>query len=155
MPWNNYYYSVFTGFLQSSVQGINHQTTLGGGVARYFKNTNRVRFSMLGGLAWQSATYNASVVPVSRQQIYAGAVITDLNVFLFKKTNLKATALFAPAFSDLGRAHVQTDVSYYLKLVGNLDLNVHSTAIGTLSRQRSSPERISATAPRTQMDVWL
>ncbi len=64
------------------------------------------------------------MVPVSRQQLYAGAVITDLNVFLFKKTNLKATALFAPAFSDLGRAHVQTDVAYYLKLVGNLDLNV-------------------------------
>ncbi len=51
-PWNNYYYSVFTGFLQSSVQGINHQTTLGGGVARYFKNTNRVRFSRCSG-AWR------------------------------------------------------------------------------------------------------
>jgi Protein of unknown function, DUF481 len=121
MRRKNYFYSGFGGFLQSSVQGINLQTTLGGGIGRYFKNTNRVRFSVIGGVAWQSAAYNPSAVAIPRQQIYGGVVITDLNVFLFKRTNLKATALVAPAFSDLGRVHTMTNVSYYLKLFHTID----------------------------------
>jgi hypothetical protein len=39
-------------FLQSSVQGISLQTSLGGGVGRYLKNTNRTSISVLGGVVW-------------------------------------------------------------------------------------------------------
>jgi hypothetical protein len=119
----NYFYSGFGGFLQSSVQGINLQTTLGGGVGRYFKNTNRVRLSVLGGMAWQSAEYKPSVVPIGRQQIYGGVAVTELKVFVFKKTNLTATALVAPAFSDWGRTHIETNAAYYIKLFGAVDWN--------------------------------
>jgi len=123
MQRNNYFYSALGGFLQSSVQGIKLQTTLGGGVGRYFKNSNRVRLSVIGGFVWQSADYTASVAPATHQQIYGGVIVTDLRVFLFKKTNLTAYTLLAPAFSDLGRVHFTANASYYLKLIGNLDCN--------------------------------
>jgi hypothetical protein len=42
LRWNNWFYAGSASFLQSSVQEINLQTTLGGGIGRYLKNTNRV-----------------------------------------------------------------------------------------------------------------
>jgi hypothetical protein len=124
MTRKNYFYGGFGDFLQSSTQGINLQTTVGGGIGRYFKNTNRVRVSVLGGLAWQSADYQATLVPIARQQIYGGVIVSDLRMFLFKKTNLTATAMLAPAFSDPGRVHFSTNVAYYLKLFGKVDWNL-------------------------------
>jgi hypothetical protein len=53
LPWNNWFYSGLGTFLQSSEQGINLQTTVGGGIGRYLKNTNRASISLLGGVAWQ------------------------------------------------------------------------------------------------------
>src|SRR5271167_1800239 len=38
LPWNNYFYGGLGSFLQSAEQGINLQTTLGGGVGRYLKH---------------------------------------------------------------------------------------------------------------------
>jgi len=54
LPWNNYFCGGLGGFLQSAEQGINRQTTLGGGIGRYLKNTNRTTISVLGGFAWQN-----------------------------------------------------------------------------------------------------
>src|SRR3954454_18576486 len=51
LPWKNYYYGGLGSFLRSSVQGIDLQTTIGGGIGRYFKNTNRAIVSVMGGLA--------------------------------------------------------------------------------------------------------
>ena len=124
MTRKNYFSSIFGGVLQSSAQGINVQTTLGLGVGRFFKNTNRVRFSVLGGMIWQSAKYQQTLVPIGTQQVYGGAIVTDFSVFLFKKTNLSARTTVAPAFSDWGRVHADTNVSYYLKLFSDLSWNL-------------------------------
>jgi hypothetical protein len=123
MKRKHYYYSAFADFLQSSVQGINLQTTLGGGVGRYFKNTNRVRFSVVGGLAWQRAKYQASAGSETHQETLAGVLLTDFRVFLFKKTNLSVATMLAPALSNPGRVHFTANASYYLKLFGNVDWN--------------------------------
>ncbi len=120
MNRKNYFYSAFGNFLQSSVQGIDLQTTLGAGIGHYFKNTNQVRFSVVGGLLWQSAKYQPDVVPIATQHIVGGAIVTDLSVSFFKKTNLNARTTLAPAFSDPGRVHVNTNVSYYVKILGDL-----------------------------------
>jgi hypothetical protein len=48
LPWNNYFYEGIGSFLQSSVQGITLQTSLGGGIGRFFKNTNRVTIAVTG-----------------------------------------------------------------------------------------------------------
>ena len=58
LPWNNYFYAGLADFLQSSVQGIRLQTSLGAGIGRYLKNTNRATISVLGGLAWQRTQYS-------------------------------------------------------------------------------------------------
>ena len=64
LPWNNWFYSGLGTFLQSSEQGINLQTTVGGGIGRYLKNTNRASISLLGGVAWQQTNYKPSIVPL-------------------------------------------------------------------------------------------
>ena len=61
-PGRTTIYGGIGSFLQSSVQDIHLQSTIGGGIGRYFKNTNRARISVLGGLAWQSANYNQDKV---------------------------------------------------------------------------------------------
>ena len=57
LRWNNWFYAGTGSFLQSSVQDINLQTTLGGGIGRYLKNTNRTSIYVLGGFGWQSVGY--------------------------------------------------------------------------------------------------
>ncbi len=127
--WNrvgrtNWFYSGFGGFLQSAVQGIDLQTTLGGGIGRFLKNTNRTRFSLLGGVAWNSTAYQSGVNSVGRQEVYGGVIGADLKIFFFKKTNLSLTTSLIPAFSDPGRVRFDTTASYYLKLFKNLNWNV-------------------------------
>jgi hypothetical protein len=123
MRRSNYFYSGFGGFLQSSVQRIDHQANLGGGVGRFFKNTNRARISLMGGAVWQSTEYEPSFVPIARQQVYGGVVAAEVKVFLFKKTNLDVTSAAIPAFSDFGRVFYNTNASYYLKFFGDFSWN--------------------------------
>ena len=124
MARKNYFYGGIGSFLQSSVQNIHRQTTLGGGIGRYFKNTNRARISVLGGLAWQSANYNQSNVAIQTQQAAAGLIAADARLFVFKKTNLTVKAYLVPAISDGGRVRFNTNASYYLKLFKNLNWNL-------------------------------
>ena len=50
LPWNNWFYGGLGDFLQSSVQGIQLQTSVGVGVGRYLKNTNRATIAVWGAL---------------------------------------------------------------------------------------------------------
>jgi hypothetical protein len=124
LPWNNWFYSGLATFLQSSEQGINLQTTLGGGIGRYFKNTNRARFSVLGGIAWQQTQYHPSVFPLGQQNLASALIGLDLRLFKFSKTNLDASAVVLPALSEPGRVRFDTNVSYYVKIFSNLKWNV-------------------------------
>src|SRR3954454_16093982 len=124
LPWKNYYYGGIGSFLQSSVQDIHLQTTVGGGIGRYFKNTNRARISVLGGLAWQSANYKQANLAIETQQTAAGLVAADVRLFVFKRTNLAIRAYVVPAFADNGRIRYNTNASYYLKLFRNLSWNL-------------------------------
>lgn len=65
----NYFYGGFDGFLQSAEQGIARQNTLGGGIGRYLKNTNRTLISVLGGVAWQNTDYSPTVSPSPRKTL--------------------------------------------------------------------------------------
>jgi Protein of unknown function, DUF481 len=123
MRTSNYYYAGFGGFLQSSVQGIHLQTSLGAGVGRFLKNTNRVKWTAMVGAVWQSTDYVNAAVPVGRQMVYAGIATTDLKLFLFKKTNLDLSAKVVPAFSDPGRVFYTTNATYYLKFFGDFSWN--------------------------------
>src|SRR3954471_8728556 len=89
LRWQNYFYQGTAGFLQSSVQGIDRQTTLGMGIGRYVKNSNLIRFTILGGLGWQRINYVPEVSIQRMQDTAVGLISSNLEVFSFKKTRLK------------------------------------------------------------------
>lgn len=125
LPREKYYYGAVGNLLQSAVQGINLQTTLGGGIGRFLKNSNRMTITLLAGLAWQSTEYHQSTgLSQERQNLAAGLINAKWRVFKFKKTNLDASAIFIPALSDPGRLFFSTNATYYLKLFSNLNWNL-------------------------------
>jgi hypothetical protein len=124
LPWNNWFYSGLGTFLQSSEQGISLQTTIGGGIGRYLKNTNRASISVLGGVAWLQTNYKPSLVPVGATNVGSALIAADVRLFKFSKTNLSATATVLPALSQPGRVRIDTNASYYIKLISNLSWNI-------------------------------
>jgi hypothetical protein len=124
LPWENYFWGGLGDFLQSSVQGIRLQTSLGAGIGRFFKNTNRSRIALMGGLAWQSTDYHQTDVPQPAQNVVSGLIALDLNIFKFSKTNLNVTASLFPALSDPGRLRFGANTSYFVKLFGDLSWTI-------------------------------
>jgi len=124
LRWNNYFYSGLGSFLQSSAQGITLQTSIGGGLGRYFKNTNQSKISVLAGLAWQSTNYQASKIPAGTQNLLAAVIDGNVNLFRFKKTNLSVAGTLFSGLSDPGRFRFNTNATYYVKLFSNLSWNL-------------------------------
>jgi len=121
---DNYFYKGIGEFLQSSVQGIRLQTTLGGGIGHFIKYTNHMTMSVLGGVAWQNTDYKQSgAVPQGTENTAAALFGAELRVFRFKKTKLDVTAMLLPALSDPGHVVYDTNATYYLKLFSNLSWN--------------------------------
>jgi len=124
MRQNNWFYSGLASFLQSSEQGISLQSTYGGGVGRYLKNTNRASIALLGGVAYQKTDYKQSSTSLTGQNVAAALIYAEARLFKFSKTNLNVTAALLPAFSDPGRVRFGTNAAYYIKIVSNLKWNV-------------------------------
>jgi hypothetical protein len=121
MRWNNWFYQGLGGLLQSSEQGIVHQTTFGGGVGRYVKNSNLGRITILVGLAGQNTAYQQHILS---QNLASGIVATNLQFFRFDKTNGSVNAVLMPGISDPSRVKFNLNATYYVKLTGNLSWNV-------------------------------
>lgn len=124
LPWSNWFYGGIASFLQSSEQGIALQSSVGGGIGRYFKNTNRATVSIVFGPAWQNTEYKQSTVTANNQNVAAALFYGQAQFFKFSKTNLDMTAAMLPALSDPGRIRFNTNASYYIKIVSNLKWNV-------------------------------
>jgi hypothetical protein len=123
LRWNNWFYSGTGSFLQSSVQGIDLQTTLGGGVGRYLRNSNWASFYVLGGFAWQNAQYKTYTARQGAQNAAAGLVEAELKIFRFKKTDLDISAAVLPGISEPGRIRASTNAAYYIKIFSDLSWN--------------------------------
>jgi Protein of unknown function, DUF481 len=124
LRWNNWFYSGKGNFLQSSVQGIDLQTTLGGGIGRYLRNSNQSSLYVLGGFAWQNAQYKTYTTRQGAQNAAAGLLEAELKVFRFKKTDLDISAVVLPGISEPGRLRTDINASYYIKLFSDLSWNV-------------------------------
>ena len=125
LRWNNYYYAGLADVLQSSTQDINRQITLGTGIGRYLKRSNRSTWTLFGGIGWQNTTYTSTTAVLIPDQNLATAVLaSELKIYRFKKTDLDVSAYLFPALSEPGRIHFNTNISYYLKLFSNLKWNV-------------------------------
>jgi Protein of unknown function, DUF481 len=116
LRWNNWYYAGLADFLQSSAQGIQLQSTFGGGIGRYLKNTNNTLISVYGGAAWQNIAYHQQVLPATNQQVKSALIVARISLFRFDKTNLDFAARVLPALSEPGRIHTNVNVAYYVKL---------------------------------------
>jgi putative salt-induced outer membrane protein YdiY len=121
---NNWFAGGTASFLQSTVQEIDLQTTLGGGIGRYLKNTNRASIYVFGALGWQNVSYGKNIVDQGPQNTAVGFVASEFKAFRFKKTNVDLTASLIPAISDAGRVHFNSNAVYYIKVIGNLSWNV-------------------------------
>jgi hypothetical protein len=124
LRWNNWFYSGTGNFLQSSVQGIDLQTTLGGGIGRYLRNSNQASLYVLAGFAWQNAQYKTYTVRQGAQNAAAGLIESELKIFRFKKTDLDVSAVVLPGISEPGRIRANLNASYYVKLFSDLSWNV-------------------------------
>jgi len=120
LPSNNWFYAGLGNFLQSSEQGISFQSTLGGGVGRYLKNTNTTSISLIGGAAWQNTKYQE---PATTQNGISALIYGDVKFFRFSKTNLDISTGLLPALSDPGRVRFNMNATYYVKLFSNLKWN--------------------------------
>ncbi len=123
LPWNNWFYGGLGDFLQSSVQGIQLQTSLGGGVGRYLKNTNRATIAVLGGLAWQNTQYDQATLS-GTQNLAAGLIATDVKLFRFNKTNLDVVGVLFPILNQAGRIKANVNATYYIKITSDLSWNI-------------------------------
>lgn len=124
LRWNNWFYTGVGHFLQSSEQGIDLQSNLGGGVGRYLKNTNRATIAVIGGLGWQNTRYSQSPAAEGSQNSSAVLLGADVQIFKFDKTNLSVDAVAFPAISQPGRVFLNTNASYYVKFFGNFTWNL-------------------------------
>ena len=124
LRWDNWFYSGQADFLQSSEQGIRLQSTLGGAIGYYLKNTNQTQLSLSGGLAWQGTKYEQSSMGLPEQNLAAALIVAKLKLYRFDKTHLDANALLLPAFSDPGRVKFTTNVGYYVKFLGDFTWNI-------------------------------
>jgi Protein of unknown function, DUF481 len=121
LRWDNWFYEGVGTFLQSSEQGIIRQTTFGGGIGRYLKNTNAARISVTAGLLGQNTEYQQNI---TSQNLGSGLIGANLQFFRFNKTNGSLTAVLMPVISEPGRVKFNMNASYYIKLTGNLSWNV-------------------------------
>ncbi len=121
---NNWFYSGIGSFLQSSVQGIDLQTSLGGSIGRYLKNSNRSSLYVLGGFAWQNTQYKNNTADQPTQNAASVLVASELKFFRFKKTDLDVSVAIFPDISEPGRVRVNTNASYYIKLFSDLSWNL-------------------------------
>ncbi len=124
LRWNNWYYAGLADFLQSSVQGIQLQSTFGGGIGRYLKNTNHATINVTGGVAWQRINYLENVVSATTQDVTSALIGAQVKLFWFNKTNLEISNYVLPALSEPGRVHYTLNTAYYVKLWSNLTWNI-------------------------------
>lgn len=124
LPMQNYYFTGIASFLQSSEQGISIQTSFGGGIGHYFKNTNRTRIALVGGMAWQRTNYDGTSSTLATQNTTAAVIATEIRASRFKRTSFNLDATLLPSLSDPGRVYFKFNQSLNIKLYRNLSWNI-------------------------------
>jgi hypothetical protein len=121
---SNWFYAGVVGLLQSSVQDINLQSSVGGGIGRYLANSNQAKIYVLGGLGFQRTQYSPTVGVSNPQDVSTVLVGAGARLYQFNKTTLEVKATVYPAISAPGRVYSNLNASYYIKLSGSLSWNV-------------------------------
>lgn len=123
MRWDNWFYTGLGSLLQSTEQDISLQSSVGGGIGRFLRNTNRSRIAVYGGLAYQNTKYNQTTADPSQNTV-AALVGASAELFKFNKTNLTINTNIIPAFNQPGRVYTTLNATYWMKFWGNFTWNV-------------------------------
>jgi hypothetical protein len=107
-------------FLQTSEQGIELQSTLGGGLGRFLMDSNRGRISVTAGLAFQSTQYRDAEISTGPSKALAALFSADVHLFQFKKTSLDVTGNVLPVLTQSGRVRSGINASYSIQMIKNL-----------------------------------
>ena len=124
LPRNNYFYAGISNFLQSSEQGLRLQSTVGAGIGRFLKNTNRATIVVIGGLGWQNVQYNQHTIGAGTQNRATGLIAGEVRLFQFNKTTVRFTGLLMPILREPGQVKFSMSARYYIKITSNLSWNV-------------------------------
>jgi hypothetical protein len=120
----NWFYAGQGALLQSTEQGVDLRSSIGGGIGRYFKNSETLSLAFTGGLAYQNTIYSPTAQPEGPSDVLTALLAGSLNMVSFKKTNLTVTVTALPALSQPGRLFFNTNGSFFLKLFSNLTFNL-------------------------------
>jgi len=124
LRWNNWYYTGFAGFLQSTEQSISLQSTFGGGIGRYLVNTNRTSIMLAGGFAFQRINYQQETLVAPSQDVTSAWINSQVKLLQFDRTSLNVNASLLPALSDPGRVQFNMNAAYYIKIYSKLKFNI-------------------------------
>jgi putative salt-induced outer membrane protein YdiY len=119
-----WFYTGSSALLQSSQQGIDLQTTLGGGAGRFLKDTNFARIAVTAGLAVQRTNYTEHLGVQSPPNALASFVAGDVNLFKFKKTSFDASVNMLPVLSQAGRVQTNVNSAYSIQVISNFWLRL-------------------------------
>jgi Protein of unknown function, DUF481 len=124
MRWNNWFYTGVGRLLQSAEQDIALQSTVGGGIGRYLKNTNHATIALYGGLAYQNARFTETATHQPIQNTAAALAAVSADLFKFNKTNLTVQGSVLPSINQPGRVFGNINTTYYFKFWSNFTWNL-------------------------------
>ena len=128
LRWQNYYIGTFAEFLQNQPQSLNLRSTLGAGVARYFKRTNHTRLRGLLGTTYTRENYVPGQTPQSKFNSSEMVVVGNVEILRFKYFHLDSTAAVYPSISDPGRVRIDTNTTLKFQIISNMHwaFNIYS-----------------------------
>ena len=100
----------------NSEQEIQLQSDPGAGIGLYLVNINRSTLSLVGGLVWQRANYQQTVVPALNRSFGSAPIGGKVRLSRLDKTNLTINAFLLPSITESGPVHFNLDTSYCVKL---------------------------------------
>jgi hypothetical protein len=125
---NRWFNSYLLGFEQNDELGLSLRTSLGAGIGRYLKQTNKSELAVLGGLIGTSEELKGDD---ARQENLEGLLGVDYSRYILDspEMNLSASLFAFPSITESGRTRAQLDINLRWELIEDLfwDLNYYNT----------------------------
>jgi hypothetical protein len=120
---NNYFAIALADFLKSDEQQLDLRSTLGGGIGRMFKNTDRSRFLVVAGADWSRERYTPGTTGTSQFDSIEALLGAQYQYFRFKTTNYSISLFAYPSMTDLGRVRYSGKSTVKYQIIKDLYLN--------------------------------
>ena len=116
----DWFIPVIAQFQTSSEQSLDLRATVGGGVGRYFKRTNRTILFGLAGAAATTERYDPTQTTEPRRRSVEALGAVGFTTFRFDKTRFDTLFLVFPSISDPGRIRTDLRTNFRFDIIGDL-----------------------------------